>query len=209
MNPNNIKKNDWIRVTRSDGTIIVGKATKVGPWSKHPMITVINYHFTDSKDGLEYTSKADARKCVKAMPCDIPKGPEPAKMDDSMKDWEIGPMRKGPQMMEGYYFSSIVSYKGKKVGKIVDRGDGGDTDLEFKDYTIQQKFVDDTKKWAAANGGGEQDGYDEFWAWMTEDRLKGIDAKTFFANEKAKIESWLKGVKPVHTGNLDLVNGKV
>jgi hypothetical protein len=209
MNPNNIKKNDWIRVTRNDGTIIVAKATKVAPWSKNPVVTVVNYIFTDPANGLMYSSKSDARKCVKAMECDIPKGPKLAPLDPVVADWEVGPLRRGPAMTDGYYFSSTVSYKGKKVGKIVDRGDGGCTDLEFKDYNLQNKFMDDTKKWAAANGGGANDGTDEFWAWMTEDRLKGVDAKTFFVNEKAKIESWLKGVKPVHTGNLDLVNGKI
>lgn len=71
------------------------------------------------------------------------------------------------------------------------------------------QFIADAKQWAMDNGGDQHDGYDEFWIWMTDDRLVGTDAKTYFANKKAESEKWLDTGKPVHTGNLDLVEGKV
>jgi hypothetical protein len=107
-----------------------------------------------------------------------------------MKDWDVGPMKRGPMRMEGYYFSSTVSFQGKKVGKIVDRGDGGMVDLEFKDYNLHRKFGEDANKWAIANGGDANDGYEEFWTWMTDDRPKGIDAKKFFENQRMEMLKW-------------------
>ena len=185
MNPNGIKKNDYILVTRDNGKVILGRATKVAPWSKNPKVTVVNYHFKDGE--AMYAAKADARKCRMA-PADMI--PEAAPIHPIMKDWDVGPMRKGPMMMEGYYFSSTISFFGKKVGKIVDRGDGGMVDLEFKDFATQRKFEEDAKKWASANGGDENDGYEEFWTWMTDHRHRGIPADTYFKEKKEEFAKW-------------------
>jgi hypothetical protein len=135
-----------------------------------------------------------------------------APVDAVVSKWEIGPMRRGPMMMEGYYFASTILYEGKRVGKIVDRGDGGMTDLEFSDYALQRQFVEDTKKWAEANGA-EISPYvsniDDFWDWFLVDRPNGITAKTYFAEKKAEMAKWLAKHTPIHTGNLALVNGQI
>lgn len=211
MNPANIKKNDWIRVTRNDGTIIVGKATKVGPWSKHPMVTVINYMFTDPNDGLVYTSKADARKCVKAMPCDIPKEPEAAPVHPSMAKWSLGKTKRGPQMMEGYYFAAPVLLNGKKVGEVIDEGNGGCVMTRFNDYNLRAAFEKDCTEWCKVNGASmtHLEAESEFWSWWEEARPKGKDAATYFKEDNEEMQKWLSNHKLVHVGNLDLVNGKV
>jgi hypothetical protein len=185
MNPNSIKKNDRIFVTRDNGEVLLGVATKVGPWSKNPNITVVNYHF--KKGDASFTSKADARRCKIAPP---EMAPPKAEVHPIMKDWDVGPLRRGPMMMEGYYFHSMLSFCGKRVGKIVDAGNGGPVELEFKDRKIEQKFIDDAKKWALANGGDENDGFEEFWSWMTDERNNNISAEAFFKAKKEEFAKW-------------------
>lgn len=192
MNPNSIKKNDWILVTRESGEVILGQATKVGPWVKNPKITVVNFHFTDDK-GLMYAAKADARKCVIAPADRIPKGPEPAAVHPIMAKWSLGKTKRGPMMMEGYYFAVPVLLNGKRVGEIVDEGNGGSTMTRFKDHTLTKQFENDCTEWCKANGADMTylEVESEFWSWWDEARPKGTDAATYFKNENADRAKWL------------------
>jgi hypothetical protein len=210
MNPNNIKKNDYILVTRDNGDVIFGKATKVAPWTKNPQITVINYEFEEN--GIGYKSRADARKCVNAPADKIPKAPSAAPIDPIMSGWELGNTQRGPMMMEGYYFSVMVLRNGKRVGKIVDAGMGGSVMTEqFKDHNVEHDFNETCKTWAINNGADPHylEAASEFWTWWDEARPKGKDAKTYFKEKNEEMAEWLASVKPTHTGDLALVNGQI
>jgi hypothetical protein len=189
MNPNGIKKNDHILVLRDNGETILGIATKVAPWSKNPKITVVNYNFTDKKDGLDYTSKADARRCTMA-PADML--PKEAETHPIMAKWSLGKTKRGPEMMEGHYYDVSVFLNGKNVGKIVDEGNGGSCFLRFKDHTVAMAFNADCEAWCKANGDDSDSEFPtEFWAWWDESKPKGKDAATYFKEKKEQFAKWL------------------
>lgn len=192
MNPNSIKKNDWILVTRESGEVILGQATKVGPWAKNPKITVVNFHFTDDK-GLMYAAKADARKCVMAPADRIPKGPEPAAIHPIMAKWSLGKTKRGPMMREGHYFAVPVKLNGKTVGEIIDEGNGGCTETRFKDRHTEKQFHDDCLEWCKANGADMTylEVESEFWSWWDEARVKGIDSAAYFKAMNDDRAKWL------------------
>ena len=214
MNPNGIKKNDYIRVTRDNGDVLFGRATKVAPWTKNPKVTVVSYIFADD-EGLEYSSKADARKCALAPADRIPKAPEAASVHPIMAKWSLGKTKRGPQMMEGYYFSAPILLNGKKVGEVVDEGNGGCTMIRFfKDYTLRLAFEKDCTEWCKVNGADMDhiEAESEFWSWWDDARPKGKDAVTYFKESAEEMQKWLGSVKdqkPIHTGNLALVEGKI
>jgi hypothetical protein len=213
MNPNGIKKNDWILATRNDGSVLLGRVTKVAPWVKNPKFTIVNYHYTDDK-GIMYATNADATRCVLAPADRIPKGPEPAATDPIMAKWSLGKTKRGPQMMEGYYFSVPVLLNGKRVGEIIDEGNGGSNMTRFKDHTLAKQFENDCTEWCKSHGldMSYREVESDFWGWWDDARSKGIDAATFFKNENEEREKWLASVKdqkPIHTGNLALVEGKI
>lgn len=210
MNPSNIKKNDHILVTRDNGKEYLGVATKVGPWSKNPNITVVNYHFKDEMD-VAWSAKADARKCRMAPADMIPKPPEAAPTCPIMAKWSLGKTKRGPQMMEGYYFSVPVLLSGKRVGEIIDEGNGGSNFSRFKDHVIGKAFNDDCLLWAKYNGANLDhiEAESEFWSWWDDARPSGKDAATYFKEKNAEMAKWLANTKPIHTGNLALVEGKI
>jgi hypothetical protein len=201
-------KNNPIKITLKDGSTILARITRFNPDNGK-----VNWIDLDEKwKGFLHVSKV-----VKADPKEIAtlaaaKAAKVAPVDPIMSSWTIGPMKRGPMMMEGYYYSSTIIFANKRVGKIVDRGDGGMTDLEFSDYALQRQFVECTKRWAIDNGA-EDSPYasfiDDYWTWYLEDRVNGKDAKTYFAEKKAEMEKWRANTKPTHTGNLALVNGQI
>jgi hypothetical protein len=208
MNPNGIKKNDIILVIRDNGNTILGTATKVAPWAKNPKITVVNYHFKEGE--AMYASKADARRCSIAPAHMIPKPPEAAPISPIMAKWSIGKTKRGPMMMEGYYFSAPVLLNGKRVGEVIDEGNGGSVMTRFKDHALDRAFNADCKEWALASGasGSYLEAACEFWGWYDDERTKGITAEAYFKAKNDEMAAWLATVKPVHTGDLSLVEGK-
>jgi hypothetical protein len=216
MNPNSIKKNDMILVTRANGKEYLGKATKVGPWSKNPKITIVNYHFADEA-GVMWSAKADAVKCKIAPASMLPKEPEPAAIHPIMARWSLGKTKRGPQMMEGYYFAAPVLLNGKKVGEVIDEGNGGSVMTRFKDHLLATAFEKDCTEWCKVNGADMSylEAESEFWAWWDEARPKGKDAATFFKEQNEETAKMFPGLRPeikqtpIHTGNLALVEGKV
>jgi len=190
MNPANIKKNDIILVTRDDGSVVVGTATKVAPWSKNPKLTLVGYHFKEGE--AMYASRADARKCILAPAEMIPKAPEPAPVHSIMAKWSLGKTKRGPQMMEGHYYEVPVLLNGKKVGLIVDHGDGGMNINRFKDFNLSINFDNDCREWAKANGDtSDGEHATEFWGWWDEARPNGKDAATYFKEKEAQLAMWM------------------
>ena len=187
-----IRKNSLINVKRADGTTILARATKVAPWVKNPKVTVVNWISFDEK----WKAVADLKNCTLATALEVSAASKAleaafAPLDESMKGWSLGSLKKGPQMMEGYYFSAPIFFNGNKVGEIIDEGNGGCVITRFKDHTLAMTFEAACDKWALENGadGRCADGKENFWGWWDDARPKGIDAKTFFKGEK---ESMLK-----------------
>ncbi len=198
-------KHNPIKVTLKNGEVILARITRFNEATGKVC-------WIDK--GEKWKGTTHCTKVVKATPEEVlawskVKEDTMAPVDPIMKDWAVGPMKRGPMMMEGYYFASTVTFRGTRVGKIVDRGDGGMVDLEFKDLSLHRQFGEDANKWAVANGGDAQDGYEEFWAWYCDERPTGKDAKTFFKEKKDEMEKYLATHKPIHTGNLALVNGQI
>ena len=146
--------------------------------------------------GEKWKGTTHCTKVVKATPEEVlawSKAHEVAMapVDPCMVGWSLGKMKKGPQMMEGYYFASPILFNDVKVGEIIDEGNGGCVITRFKDHNLAKTFEDACDKWALENGadGRCADGKENFWGWWGDARPKGIDAKTFFKGEK---ESMLK-----------------
>lgn len=189
MNPNGIKKNDPILVTRDNGEVWVGKATKVAPWTKNPKITVVT--FISSDENGDFRCTADARRCTIAPADALPKE---AETHPIMAKWSLGKTKRGPEMMEGYYYSVPVLLNGKKVGEIIDEGNGGGNFTRFKDHTLEIAFNADCKAWAKANGDdSEYEHASEFWGWWEEAKPKGKDAVTYFKEKKERMLKWMAG----------------
>ena len=189
MNPNGIKKNDHITVLRDNGEVIRGVATKVAPWSKNPACTVVNYHFTD-KDGLAYASKADAKRCT-VIPAEMV-AETMAPVHPIMAKWSLGKTKRGPEMREGHYYEVPVLLNGKKVGLIVDEGNGGMIITRFKDHNLSINFDNDCREWAKANGDtSDSEHATEFWSWWDDARPKGKDAATYFKEKEAQLAMWM------------------
>lgn len=181
-------KHNPIKITLKNGETILAKITRFD--------TDTGKVSWKDKDG-NWKGSTHCTRVIKATPEEVlawskAKADKVAPIDFIMKDWDIGKTKRGPQMMEGHYYCVNVLLCGKKVGKIVDYGNGGPVDLEFCDRRIQNKFLEDTKKWELANGGDAKYGasFEDFWHWMEDDRLKGIDAKTYFTNQKAMFAEW-------------------
>jgi hypothetical protein len=201
-------KHNTIKVTLKDGSTIFARITRINEATGK-----VCWIDRDEK----WKGSMHASRVVVATPKEVAdwavaKASKIPEIDPIMKDWDVSKMRRGPQMMEGYYYSSNISLYGKKVGKIVDYGNGGPIDLEFADMQLQKKFIEDCKKWAVANGGSETDGFEEFWSWMTEDRPKGMDAKASLAEKKAwmaELDAKYGNKTVTHTGDLALINGQI
>ena len=152
---------------------------------------MVNYNFSDKKDGLYYASKGDARRCTKA-PADML--PKEAETHPIMAKWSLGKTKRGPEMMEGHYYSVPVLLNGKKVGEIVDEGNGGMNITRFKDHRLAINFDNDCREWAKANGDtSESEHATEFWSWWDECKPKGKDAATYFKEKEAQFAKWMAG----------------
>jgi hypothetical protein len=192
-----ITKNSIINVSRDDGTVILARATKVAPWSKNPNLTVVNWHSFDGK----WKGRADARKCTLATAQEVSAATAAiqsamAPVEGSMKGWTLGDTKRGPMMMEGYYFSAAIFLEGNRVGKIVDSGTGGLVDVEISNAAVNNKFQEDVNKWAMENGadGRYSDAAEHFWSWWDKARPKGIKAADHFKAEKEEMRKYLVAV---------------
>ena len=175
-----LSKGSIVAVKLKDGTTVNATITKIGPWKKNPKITIVDWNSLDLK--LSGTNLPEHCTII----------PDPAAIPDPLiADWSLGPTKKGPAMMEGYYFSSILYYKGKKVGKIVDRGDGGMNDVEAPS-TIANQFTHDILAWSNKYSLSEHgDEIAEWWTWWEGYRPTGMDAPTYFKKRKEEMDKML------------------
>lgn len=201
-------KHNPIKITLKNGETILAKITRFDPETGKVCW----------KDKAEkWKGSTHCTRVIKATPEEVlawSKAHEVAvaPLDPCMAGWELGKTQRGPMMMEGYYYHVMVLFNGKRVGKIVDEGNGGPTMTEhFKDHTLEKVFNDNCTTWARNNGADMQylEAASEFWAWWDEGRTKGLDAKSFFKEKNEEMAKWLGKQTPIHTGNLALVEGKV
>jgi hypothetical protein len=128
-----------------------------------------------------------------------------------MAKWTLGKTKRGPCMDEGYYYEANILLHGKKVGLIVDEGNGGCTITRFIDHRITINFHNDCMEWAKANCADMDhiEAESDFWQWWDEARPIGKDAFIFFKEKNEEMASWSSNAKPIHSGNTSLVEGKV
>ena len=188
---NTIVKNNSIKVTCKDGSVILAQVKAITEYGPTPDTWLVNWK---SLDG-EWKGKAYLKNCVKMTPLECAEAAKAreakfAPIDPIMAKWTLGTTKRGPQMMEGYYFSIAVYLGAKKVGEIIDEGNGGCVITRFKDHSLA--FEKDCDTWALANGadGRTNNGIEHFWGWYDDARPKGIDAKKFFENERMEMLKW-------------------
>jgi hypothetical protein len=193
MNPLNLVKGSIIVCTQKDdnGKPIIGKVTKIGPWSKNPKITVLNWISVNG----DFKGRCDAAKVT--LSDYKPPVIVEATVDSCMAAWSLGKEKKGPMMMEGHYFESALYFNGKKVGIVCDRGDGGPMDVTCKDFAVARQFEADCKVWGEKNGHNDAD-FETFYSWWHDGRPEGKDAKTYLGEREAEMKEWLASVKPIH-----------
>ena len=192
-----IRKNSIINVNRKDGTIILARATKVAPWVKNPNVTIVNWISFDE----QWKSTADLKNCTLATALEVSAASKEkevamAPLDACMEGYSLGKTKKGPMMMEGYYFAIGVYKDNKKIGELVDEGNGGPVMSRFTNHADGIIFGEACRKWAMQNlaDGRYGDEYEHFWGWWDEARPKGIDAKTYFKNEKEHMLKFMAGI---------------
>lgn len=200
-------KNNTIKITLKDNSTIFARVTRY-----NELTGKVCWIDRDGK----WKGSTHVRNVVVATPAEMAtwasaKAAKVAPLDPCMVGWELGKTKRGPMMMEGYYYSISVYKNSIKVGNIVDMGDGGMIHTQFKDHNIDKLFNEACETWAKSNGADSKylEAASEFWAWWDEARPNGISAKDFFKKKSDEMKEWLASVKPVHSGNLDLVNGTI
>jgi hypothetical protein len=208
-------KHNPIKVTLKNGEVIFARITRVNEATG-------KVSWIDLKE--KWKGSTHVTRAVKATPEELnviykerdavekAKVANMAPVDPCMAGWELGKTQRGPLMMEGHYYHVSVLFNGKRVGKIVDEGNGGPTMTEhFKDHTLEKQFNKDCETWAKNNGAcmSYLEAAAEFWHWWEKERIEGKDAKTYFKEQREQFEEFSKGQTPIHTGNLALVEGKV
>lgn len=188
-------KNNPIKVTLKSGEVVLARITRY-----NEATGMLNWIDKNEK----WQGKSHVGNVVKATPEEIlvwAKAQEAkfAPISSIMAKWVLGSTKRGPKMMEGYYYSIAVYRDGKKVGNIVDEGNGGCTDTRFKDHTVERAFQADCKAWAVANGasGTYLEAESEFWGWYEDERVKGITAEAYFKAQNDRFAELTKGQKPV------------
>lgn len=174
-----ITKKSILSVTLKDGSTILAKITKIDAATGKVSWADLNGAWR----GSLHISRAVEATVFQLNARELEKEALKAIADPIIAAWSFGPQRRGPLMREGYYFSSVVFHNGKRVGKIVDRGDGGEVVLEFVDRALASSFEHDVRQWVSISGGDIHDGISDFWSWMTEHRNLGVDAAQFFAKK--------------------------
>lgn len=201
-------KHNTIKITLDDGSTILARITRYNEQTGK-----VCWIDRDEK----WKGSMHASKVVVASPKEVAewsanKASKVAPLDPCMAGYELGKTKKGPMMMEGYYFSVAVYKDHKKIGEIVDEGNGGTVDTRnFKNPADERLFNEACRKWCENNGADLQyvEEASEFWTWWDTARLNGTDAKTYFKEKNETFAKMFGEQKPTHTGNLDLVNGKI
>jgi hypothetical protein len=181
-----IAKNSPIKVTLKNGSTILANVTKV---DGNAVSWIAKDKTWKGKMNLTSVVPATPLECAEWAKAQAAKE---APIDPIMAKWTLGTIKRGPKMMEGYYFSIGVYRDGKKCGEMIDEGNGGCVITRFKDHSVGLAFEKDCDNWALANGadGRTNSGIEHFWGWYDEARPKGIDAKKFFENERMEMLKW-------------------
>ena len=196
----NLVKNNSIKVTCKDGSITLARVVSVKENTINADASLVSWK---SLDG-EWKGKAYLKNCVKMTPLECAEAAKEreakfAPIHPIMQKWTLGTTKRGPQMMEGYYFSIAVYLGAKLVGKIVDEGNGGPTDVQFKDHSVGVAFEKDCMEWCKVNGASltHIEAAAEYWGWYDDARPHGIDAVAFFKTQADEHAKWLASVKPI------------
>jgi len=162
-----------------NGIMSSAKVIKIGPWVKNKDIIAVNWISLDNA----FKGVSDIRKCAEM---EDPAAPT----DPIMARWSIGKEKMGPMMREGHIFSSPLMLDGKKIGSIVDGGNGG-TMYVIAPNTERNLFEKNCAQWSEVNGAEKSDTIAKFLGWWHDARPLGTDAKMYFASEKKELEKWL------------------
>jgi hypothetical protein len=207
-------KHNPIKVTLKNGEVILARITRFNEATGKVC-------WIDK--GEKWKGSTHCSRIVKATPEEVlawSKAHEVAMapVDPILAGYELGKTKRGPMMMEGYYFAVPVYHNGKKIGEIVDEGQGGDVIFNAKyQWGTELPFREVVRKWAMTNGasGTYLEELSELWAWWDEARPKGKDAKTFFKEQNEEMAKLFPGPRPeikqnpIHTGDLALVKGQI
>lgn len=206
MIPLPFSKNNPIKVTLKSGEVVLARITRYSEETG-----MLNWIDKNEK----WQGKIHVSKVVKATPEEVlawskAKEATMAPISPIMAKWSLGKTKRGPMMMEGYYFSAPVLLNGKRVGEVIDEGNGGSVMTRFKTHDLDRAFNADCKEWALAHGasGSYLEAACEFWGWYEDERTKGITAEAYFKAQNDRFAELTKGQTPIHTGNLALVEGK-
>ena len=187
-----ISKHRPIKVTLKDGRTILARVTKQDG-------DKINWI---SKDNT-WKGKCLFSSVVQATPEEVlafvnAQKAKLAPIHPLMANWTLGTTKRGPKMMEGYYYEVPIFYKNRCVGSLVDEGNGGCVDVRINDRACANQLSEDSKNWVEACGAKDsRESESSFWTWWEEARPHGKDSVTFFKESEAEIAQWLKDVKPV------------
>ena len=178
-------KHNPIKITLKNGETILAKITRFDPETGKVCW----------KDKAEkWKGSTHCTRVVKATPEEVlawSKAHEVAvaPLDPCMAGWELGKTKRGPMMMEGYYFAIAVYKDHKKVGELVDEGCGGPVMTRFKNHADEILFMEACRNWCQNNlaDGRYADECELFWAWWDEGRPKGISAIDFNKSEREQM----------------------
>jgi hypothetical protein len=101
-----------------------------------------------------------------------------APMPVEMARWSFGKSKRGPEMMEGYYYSTPILLDGKKVGEVIDEGFGGPIYSRCKDMTIQRQFDADLKEFRK-NYNIDFEPLSYLLEWWEDSRPSGTSCREF------------------------------
>lgn len=207
-----IVKNNSIKVSCKDGSVVLARVVSVKENTINADASLVSWK---SLDG-EWKGKAYLKHCVKMTPLECAEAAKAheakfAPVHPIMEKWMLGTTKRGPQMMEGYYFAIGVYRNNKKVGEVIEEGNGGPVITRFNDPSLAHAFAKDCTEWCRVNGASMAylEAEAEYWNWYDNARPKSKDAVTFFKEKNEERATWAASVKPIHTGNLALVEGKI
>lgn len=187
---NTIVKNNSIKVTCKDGSVILAQVKAITEYGPTPDTWLVNWK---SLDG-EWKGKAYLKHCVKMTPLEcaeasIARQAKFAPLDACMAGYSLGKTKRGPMMNEGYYFSISVYKDNKKIGDIIEEGSGGPVITRFKNHADGILFTEACRNWCQKNlaDGRYADECELFWSWWDEGRPKGISALDFNKSEKEQM----------------------
>jgi hypothetical protein len=174
-------------VTKKNGTINA-IVDKVFPDPNNPKQVYVKFTsigiISDAQGDYKIKGTAHISSCTAIADPSAPTDPIMAK-------WSLGKEKKGPEMMEGYYFASPILLHGKKVGEAVDEGNGGDMYVRCSSSELARMFEKDCAEWLKKNCPGSRyaDGVSDFYLWWHDARPIGKDAATYLREEKEKIDA--------------------